>query len=141
MTAMNKLLIYGAAGYTGQIIAARAKELNLHFEIAGREADKITTLASELGVSYHVFTVDDTDAWEKALAGKTVLLNTAGPFRFTARQAMEACLRANVHYLTLVPNWKLTSWLNPWMKKLKRPVSSSCQALACLSVMMPWRYI
>ncbi|MDQ0968667.1 short subunit dehydrogenase-like uncharacterized protein [Flavobacterium sp. W4I14] len=101
MNSSNKMLLYGAAGYTGKIIAARAKELNLDFEIAGREADRIQELATDLGVPYHVFTVDDQHAWQLALAGKKVLINAAGPFQHTAQQAIDACLRAGVHYLDI----------------------------------------
>ena len=97
----NKMLIYGAAGYTGKIIAARAKELGLDFEIAGREQDKIQDLSSELEVAYHVFTVEDENGWKTALADKKVLINAAGPFKFTAVQAMTACLRSGVHYLDI----------------------------------------
>lgn len=97
----NKLLIYGAAGYTGTIIAARAKELNIDFEIAGRERYKTQKLAEELAVDYHIFNVDSEYAWEKALQDKTVLINAAGPFKFTAEQAMRACLKAGVHYLDI----------------------------------------
>jgi len=97
----NKLLIYGASGYTGKIIAARAKQLNIDFEIAGREPDKTRRLAEELAVDYHIFDVDTEYAWTKALEGKTVLINAAGPFKFTAEQAMKACLNAGVHYLDI----------------------------------------
>jgi len=97
----NKLLIYGASGYTGKIIAARAKELNIDFEIAGREPDKTRKLAEELAVDYHIFDVDTDYAWKKALDGKQVLINAAGPFKFTAEQAMKACLNAGVHYLDI----------------------------------------
>jgi len=97
----NKLLIYGAAGYTGEIIAARAKELNINFEIAGREPNKTRKLAEELAVDYHIFDVDSEYAWQKALQDKKVLVNAAGPFKFTAEQAMRACLRAGVHYLDI----------------------------------------
>jgi len=100
-TIKKKLLIYGATGYTGKIIAARAKELNLDFEIAAREEDKIKVLAGELNVPYHVFNVEDEKGWEQALGGKFVLINAAGPFQFTAKQAMNACLRAGVHYLDI----------------------------------------
>lgn len=100
-TTKNKLLIYGATGYTGTIIAARAKELNLDFEIAGREKDKIKVLAKELNVPFHVFNVEDEKGWEQALEDKFVLINAAGPFQFTAKQAINACLRAGVHYLDI----------------------------------------
>jgi short subunit dehydrogenase-like uncharacterized protein len=101
MKTKRKMLLYGAAGYTGRIIAERAKQLNLDFEIAGREADKIAGLAKELGLLYHVFTVDDQQAWKKALEDKQVLINAAGPFRFTASQAIQACIKAGVHYLDI----------------------------------------
>jgi short subunit dehydrogenase-like uncharacterized protein len=97
----KKMLLYGAAGYTGKIIAARAKQLELDFEIAGREADKIKDLAAELNVPYHVFTVDDREAWQLALGDKQVLINAAGPFQHTAKQAIDACLRSGVHYLDI----------------------------------------
>jgi short subunit dehydrogenase-like uncharacterized protein len=97
----NKLLIYGASGYTGKIIAARAKELNIDFEIAGREPDKTRKLAEELAVDYHIFDVDTEYAWKKALDDKQVLINAAGPFKFTADQSMKACLKAGVHYLDI----------------------------------------
>lgn len=97
----KKMLIYGAAGYTGKIIAERAKELGLNFEIAGRGEDRISEVAHELGVGYHIFTVDDENGWEKALSDKHVLINTAGPFTNTAQKAIEACLKAKVHYLDI----------------------------------------
>jgi len=97
----NRLLIYGAAGYTGKIIAVRAKELNLDFEIAGRDTQQTRKLAEELGVDYHIFDVDTDYAWQKALQDKQVLINAAGPFKFTAGQAMRACLKAGVHYLDI----------------------------------------
>lgn len=101
MNNKGKMLIYGAAGYTGKIISARAKELKLDFEIAGREHDKIQDLAAELEVPYHIFPVDDETGWKKALAGKKVLINAAGPFKFTAEQAMNACLQSGVHYIDI----------------------------------------
>lgn len=101
MNIKQKLLIYGAAGYTGKIISARAKALGLDFEIAGREKDKVEHLAQDLGVAYHVFGVDDFNGWQSALADKKVLINAAGPFRFTAEQAMNACLQNGTHYLDI----------------------------------------
>jgi len=89
MNSKKKMLIYGAGGYTGKIIAARAKELNLDFEIAGREETKISALASELNVPYHVFNVDDESSWQEVLVNIHVVINAAGPFRFTAQQGIQ----------------------------------------------------
>lgn len=101
MNDKTKLLIYGATGYTGKIIAARAKELHLDFEIAGREPGKIKELATALEVPYHVFNVDDYAGWANALTNTKVLINAAGPFRFTAEHAMLACLKSKTHYLDI----------------------------------------
>jgi len=106
----NKLLIYGATGYTGKIIVARAKALHLDFEIAGREPNKTRQLAEEFKVAYHVFDVNNENAWPEALKDKKILINAAGPFQFTAEQAMKACLKAGVHYLDISAEMD-TYWL------------------------------
>jgi short subunit dehydrogenase-like uncharacterized protein len=100
-TREGKLLIYGATGFTGTLIAHEAARRGLDFEIAGRTEDKLATLAAELNVPYHVFSVDHIDGWKKSLEGKTALLNIAGPFSETADQAMEACIKAKVHYFDI----------------------------------------
>lgn len=75
MTTKNKLLIYGAAGYTGTMISERAKALNLDFEIAGRELKKIKALAEKLNVPYRVFSVDDKTAWKNVYPRHWVALS------------------------------------------------------------------
>ncbi|MET3981169.1 short subunit dehydrogenase-like uncharacterized protein [Mucilaginibacter sp. UYP25] len=106
MTELNKskkgkLLIYGATGHTGTLIAHEATRRGLDFEIAGRNEDKLAALATELNVHYHVFSVNDTAGWDVSLKGKTALLNIAGPFSETADHAMEACIKYKVHYFDI----------------------------------------
>ena len=100
-TSQGKLLIYGATGYTGTLIAHEAAKKGLDFEIAGRSEDKLSALAAELNVPYHVFPVGDIEGWKKSLEGKTALLNIAGPFSETAEQAMEAAIKFKVHYFDI----------------------------------------
>ena len=119
-TKKKTLLIYGASGYTGKIIAARAIELSLYFEIAGRDPIKTQEIARKFKVPFHVFTVDDENAWKKALKDKQVLINAAGPYKFTAKQAMNACLNAGVHYLDIsaeLDTYKLAESLDDKAKK------------------------
>ncbi|WP_339487167.1 saccharopine dehydrogenase family protein [Pseudomonas sp. EL_65y_Pfl2_R95] len=96
---MNKLMIYGATGYTGRMAAERAKALGLNFEIAGRNADRLAVLAAQLGVAYRVF-IPDSEAVQ-ALHGIDVLVNFAGPFAQTAEPLMRACIQAGVDYLDI----------------------------------------
>ena len=44
----RQTLIYGATGYTGQLVSEQAKQAGLDFIVAGRDADKVWTLAGTL---------------------------------------------------------------------------------------------
>lgn len=96
---MKTLLIYGATGYTGSMVAEQAKRANLNMEIAGRDATKLAQLARQLDVPYRVFELDSP--MEAALEGVSVLLNCAGPFAKTAQSLMQACIKAGVSYLDI----------------------------------------
>lgn len=93
---MNRLLIYGATGYTGGLVARQAKAAGLAFAIAGRDAKKLAALARQLDVPYRIFTPEAA-----SLDGISVLLNCAGPFAHTAAPLMRACIAAGVHYLDI----------------------------------------
>jgi short subunit dehydrogenase-like uncharacterized protein len=73
----------------------------LHPIVAGRDADKIKTLAAELGVEYRVFRLDGGPAVENALKEVTVVLHCAGPFIHTYQAIVDACLRTGTHYLDI----------------------------------------
>jgi short subunit dehydrogenase-like uncharacterized protein len=103
----SKLLIYGATGYTGKLIAARAKEAGPDFAIAGRDAVKVAAMANALGVPYGVFGVDDPAALRAGLNGYAVVLNCAGPFARTAQPIIEACIDSGVHYLDITAEYKV----------------------------------
>ena len=100
---MTKLMIYGAAGYTGRMASANAMAHGLDLIVAGRPKDeaKLIVLAEELGAEYRLFGLDDVQATAEALAGIAVLLNCAGPFMHTAEPLMRACIAARVHYLDI----------------------------------------
>ena len=43
----GKLIIYGATGYTGQLVSEQAKRAGLDFIVAGRDAEKVRVLAEK----------------------------------------------------------------------------------------------
>jgi len=100
---MTKLMIYGAAGYTGRMASTNAKAQGLDFVIAGRpqDEDRLAALATDLGVDFRLFTVDDQGGVRTSLEDIDVLLNCAGPFMRTAEPLMRACIGAGVHYLDI----------------------------------------
>jgi short subunit dehydrogenase-like uncharacterized protein len=98
---MDNVLIYGATGYTGELIAARAASLGAKPILAGRNSAKVQALAERLGCPYRVVGLDDAAKLDAALAGVDVVLHCAGPFASTAAPMVDACLRTATHYLDI----------------------------------------
>lgn len=94
-------LLYGANGYTGQLIAEMSASTGLKPVLAGRSEEKISALAQQYGFEYRIFDLNDPAAVDKGLEGMSLVLHTAGPFMYTAQPMMEACLRNRVHYLDI----------------------------------------
>lgn len=95
------LLIYGANGYTGELIARRAADKQLPIVVAGRSGGPIAALATALSCPARVFSLADEDALRAALAGVRTVLNCAGPFARTAAPLLRACLASGAHYLDI----------------------------------------
>ena len=94
-------MLYGAAGYTGTLLAEHARQHGHQPVLAGRSAPALTALAERLGLPCRELSLDDPAALTTALAGVHLVLNAAGPFLHTAAPLAEACLRAGVHYLDI----------------------------------------
>jgi short subunit dehydrogenase-like uncharacterized protein len=97
----NSFLLYGANGYTGELIARHAKEYNLQPILAGRRKEVIEPLANKLHLPFKIFDVSDTAALQAALKEVKVVINAAGPFQFTGKEIIEACLQTGTHYLDI----------------------------------------
>jgi short subunit dehydrogenase-like uncharacterized protein len=98
---MPSFMIYGATGYTGSLIAREAVRRGMRPVLAGRSAEKLATLADELGLEHRDYSLDSPGAVADGLRGVHTLLNCAGPFSPTARPMADACLRAGTHYLDI----------------------------------------
>lgn len=98
---MRELLLYGANGYTGRLIARTFKQRGLRPLLAGRNATKVKEVARELDLPYQIFSLDDRGAVDAALSSSAGVLHCAGPFAQTSRAMVEACLRAGKHYLDI----------------------------------------
>lgn len=97
----NSFLLYGANGYTGELIARYAHQYNLQPIIAGRRKEVIEPLANRLQLPYRIFDMNDEAALLAALKEVKVVVNAAGPFQLTAKQMTEACLLTHTHYLDI----------------------------------------
>ena len=97
----TKWMIYGANGYTAELIAREAARRGLRPVLAGRSRDRVEPLADELGLEARCFGLDDAAQTARQIEGHFIVLNCAGPFSATARPMIEACLRARAHYLDI----------------------------------------
>jgi short subunit dehydrogenase-like uncharacterized protein len=89
-------MIYGANGYTGELIAREAVKRGERPILAGRNAAAIEPLARALGLEWRAFDLAKPD-----LSGVQLVLHCAGPFMHTSRPMVDACLAAGVHYLDI----------------------------------------
>jgi short subunit dehydrogenase-like uncharacterized protein len=94
-------LVYGANGYTGELIARLAASRGHHPILAGRHADAVCALSDELGLRRRLFDLEDPARVDEGLEGMTLVLHCAGPFSRTSRPMADACLRTRTHYLDI----------------------------------------
>lgn len=97
----NQILLYGANGYTGKLIAKLAATYQLQLILAGRTEASIKPLADELQLPYHIIDLNDNATLQKALAEVKLVLHAAGPYVYTAKQMIEACLQTGTHYIDI----------------------------------------
>jgi short subunit dehydrogenase-like uncharacterized protein len=95
---MANFLIYGANGYTGELITRLAAERGLKPVLSGRSAEKVEALAKRHGFDFRVFDLNDTEKVDAALQAVELVIHCAGPFSLTSGKMVEACLRNKRHY-------------------------------------------
>jgi short subunit dehydrogenase-like uncharacterized protein len=94
-------LIYGANGFTGALIAERARDRGLRPVLAGRSRDAVESIGARLGLPVRVFDLASPEAVDEGLRGMRLVLHCAGPYSRTSRPMVDGCLRAGAHYLDI----------------------------------------
>jgi len=94
----KQLMIYGANGYTGELIAKEAVEKGFKPILAGRNKFAIEKLAKELNLDFRVFSLDFEKEIETNLDDIHLVIHCAGPFSATAEPMMLACIKSKTHY-------------------------------------------
>jgi len=115
----NQFLLYGAYGYTGELIAQYAAAYNLEPILAGRRKEALIPLAEKLNLPYKVLDLNNTAALKAALQEVKVVVHTAGPFDLTAKQMADACLETGTHYLDINGDMEVFEMLYSYDKAAK----------------------
>jgi len=97
----KNFLIYGASGYTGELVAREATKRGLKPILSGRSQSKIEPLAKELNLIFRTFSLEDKKSLEYTLKEVDFVLHCAGPFSLTSKPMVEACLGLGKHYLDI----------------------------------------
>lgn len=106
MSIKRNVLIYGASGYTGKLVAESLAQRNIPFFMAGRSQTNLEAalkiVEQRHGAPVDAVLVEASNAIEELLPlfqQVDIVINVSGPFMQLGWPIVEACLQANCHYL------------------------------------------
>ncbi len=108
------LVLFGATSFVGQIttrnLVSRCADENLSWAIAGRNAEKLESVANETGafdVPRMVVEAADEDAVRKMVQSAKLVISTVGPYAQYGSMVIEACAQTGTDYCDLSgePHW------------------------------------
>ncbi len=112
-------MIYGANGYSGELIAGYAKKQGFTPVLAGRNNQSISKLATELELEYKTFDLNDVNNVAENLKSMDVVIHCAGPFSSTAEPMIKACLKSKTHYLDITGEVAVFEMVKSYDKQAK----------------------
>lgn len=106
---MTDVLLLGATGSTGRMLAAHLVARGLAVGLAGRNPALLAELGSRLDgarTSVRVVDLADPRSLSEAAATAGVVVSTVGPFARWAGVVVDACLAAGVPYVDIANEWQ-----------------------------------
>ena len=116
MSSKFDIVVYGATGFTGQLVAeylaARYKgDANLKWAMAGRSQDKLATVRDAIGAPADtpliVADASDPASLKAMVTQAKAVITTVGPYQYYGNDVLAACVEAGVDYFDLCgePLW------------------------------------
>jgi short subunit dehydrogenase-like uncharacterized protein len=93
------IVLYGATGYTGRLVADELSRRGVDHVLSGRSADKLARLADDRGVPARAAPLDDDRALRDLLDGAAAVINCAGPFTLAGDALVRAAIATGTHYV------------------------------------------
>lgn len=97
----GRWMIYGANGYTGQLVVEEAVRRGHRPVLAGRSQPKLQPLAERFGLDWVVADLRDEQALTWAVQAVDLVFHAAGPFIHTSAPMLRACLVGHTHYVDI----------------------------------------
>jgi short subunit dehydrogenase-like uncharacterized protein len=114
MSKQFDVVIYGATGYTGKLVAEYMAqnylESDIKWAIAGRSEEKLAAVKAELNIPSVAHIIADAsapDSIASLVANTKCVLSTVGPYTFYGEPLVAACVEAGTDYVDLCgePLW------------------------------------
>lgn len=104
MSDLRPVVIYGASGSTGRLVAEYLREMSVPFVAAGRNKARIQEVMDKVpGIETADYEIAEVDGSVESLTnlfqGRKVVCNVVGPFLRYAPPVVEAALAAGCHYI------------------------------------------
>lgn len=95
------IVVYGATGYTGRLIARELVRRGAEATLAGRDRQKLEAVAAGLDAEPAIAAVrlDDRGGLRELLEGAGAVIACAGPFTLHGEPVLEAAVEAGIHYV------------------------------------------
>ncbi len=94
-----RIVVLGASGYTGQLLAKALVRRGIRPVLAGRSVRRIGPLAEELGLESAPADVTNPASVKALVRRGDVLATTVGPFARYGQVALDAAIAAGAHYV------------------------------------------
>ena len=104
------ILLYGATGYSGRLIAAEGKVMNMsgaqggekyQMILAARDLKNLREVSKKYSMPFRCFGLGNPVQLKQHLEDMHVVINAAGPFAFTAERLAKAALEVGCHYVDI----------------------------------------
>jgi short subunit dehydrogenase-like uncharacterized protein len=94
-------MIYGANGFTGRLVVEEAVKRGHKPILAGRSEAKLKRLADEWNLELSIFDLEERTRLGASIQDVELVFHAAGPFQFTSKPMVEACLESKTFYIDI----------------------------------------
>lgn len=124
------LIVYGASGFTGRLVAEYLQnayaDTGLKWAMTGRNAEKLQTVAGEMGISGDVAIVtansDDPDSLAALASRAKAIITTVGPYQLYGEPLLKACAESGTDYVDLCGE---PAWMKDMIDRYDAPAKKS----------------
>jgi short subunit dehydrogenase-like uncharacterized protein len=114
---MKGIILYGSYGYTGQLIVRECVAKKTPLILAGRNRKALEKQHQQTNYPFVVVDINDAKGLQNLLAQGEIVLHCGGPFRFTAKAMVEACLETKTHYTDITGEYQVFELLAGYHEK------------------------